>query len=103
MDDFLKKSTSGSKTEPTFDDKKIEFKIIKEKKSSKTYVFNLDKHIKDPAQLDTILKTLKKSLGTSCTARDTDFGHGYGFSGDFSQKIKKYLIDNGYVAKDDFK
>jgi translation initiation factor 1 (eIF-1/SUI1) len=103
MDDFLKKSASGAKTEPAFEDKKIEFKIIKEKKSSKTYIFNLNKYIKDPAQLDTVLKTLKKSLGTSCTARDTEFGYGYGFGGDFSQKIKRYLIDNGYVNKEDFK
>jgi translation initiation factor 1 (eIF-1/SUI1) len=104
MDDFIKKPTSGVKTEPAIEDKKIEFRLIKEKKF-KTYMFNLELYVKDPVQLETILRNLKKSLGTSCAAKDTEteFGRGYGFGGDFSRKIKKYLIDNGHVTKEAFK
>jgi|WetSurMetagenome_2_1015567.scaffolds.fasta_scaffold254783_1 translation initiation factor 1 (eIF-1/SUI1) len=103
MDDFLKKNNSSAKTEINFEDKKIEFRMIREKKSTKTYVYNLEKYIKDEAELQKLSKSLMKSLGTSCTLKDTNFGKGYGFSGDFAQRIKTYLIDNKYVTKDDFK
>lgn len=101
MDDFLKKNPLEGK-ESNVPTKKIEFKSFKDKKAYRTYVYNLDGYINDPVKLNAILRELKKSLGTSCVFKETEFGYGHGFGGDFSEKIKNYLISNGYVTKDAF-
>lgn len=105
MDDFLKKTIDGPKNEPNFEEKKIDFKVLKEKRGFRTYVLHLDKYIKDSAELEIITRNIKKSLGTSCVLRDADFVFGcvYGFGGDCPLKIKKYLIEKGHVTPDSFK
>lgn len=85
-------------------DTKIELKNFKEKKTTRTYIYNLDKFISDPKKLEDVISTLKKKvLATSCIEKDTDTGKIYGFQGIHEIKIKKYLIDNNYVQDSDFK
>jgi translation initiation factor 1 (eIF-1/SUI1) len=82
--------------------KKIEFKSIKEKKCTRTYILNLEQYIGDN-DMESVLKDLKKNLGTSCVKKETEFGMGYGFSGDFKQRIVQYLIEKRNVPKESFK
>jgi hypothetical protein len=104
MDEFLKKNNNDNER-LVLGEKKIEFKYIKEKKTTKTYIFNLEHYVTDPAKLTAILTELKKLMGTSCTKKITEFGPGYGFSGDFQAKITQYLINNpiSTVPVDGFK
>jgi hypothetical protein len=104
MDEFLKKEESKKTIAETVNEvKKIEFKQIKEGKHMLTFILNLDSFIKDEKILAVVIKNLKKLLGTACVKKDTNFGPGYGFGGDFSEKIKNFLISNTSVTKDDFK
>lgn len=82
---------------------KIEFKTIKEKKCTRTYIFNLQNFITDTNILEKVITDLKKSLGTSCIKKETDFGVGYGFNGNFSARITEFLLEKKYVSKDAFK
>ena len=105
MDVFLKKDESDipiTNIAPS-DTKKIEFKQIKEKKCIRTYILNIESYIKDEKELEKVMTNIKKLLGTSCVKKETNFGLGYGFNGDFSEKIKHYLISNNIVNKDAFK
>ena len=102
MDDFLPKNE-----EKVIQDKKIEIRLIKEKKW-KTYIFNLEHFLptdpNDKNSIDNVTKRLKKGLGTACTKKKTDnFGEGYSFNGDLREKVKQYLIDNKIVGEDSFK
>jgi hypothetical protein len=114
MDDFLKKETNDIEN-LSLGDKKIEFKLIKEKRSNVTYVLNLEHYITDPGKLETTIKKLKKSLGTACVKRDaketgagtgTGTGTGtiwYGFNGDLKIRIIQHLIDVEEIPKTAFK
>jgi hypothetical protein len=101
MDDFLKKNDNTKLAK--LDDKKIEFKQIKEKRATRTYIFNLDVYIQDPVKLDLILVEIKKSLGTACVKKETEFGIGYGFNGAFERKIRDQLVDKYKVTANAFK
>ena len=104
MDDFLKKNDNLAKEGPSIEEKKIEFKQIKECRTSKTYMFNLEHYIKDEETMKNVIKDLKKSFGTSCTWKKTEeFGFGFGFNGDFAAKIKTYLLEKKFVEKEAFK
>jgi len=103
MDDFLKRNNDNSTQGPSEEVKKIEFKFIKEKRASRTYVFNLEHFIKDETELKNLVRNIKISLGTACIKNETEFGTGYGFNGDFAPKIKNYLLENRVVEKDAFK
>ena len=102
MDDFLRKNTN-EENKLCLVDKKIEFRYIKEKRTSRTYIFNLDHYIKDDEKVKLLLISLKKTLGTACIKKENEFGVGYGFNGDFTARITQYLIDNKIVTKDAFK
>lgn len=100
-DDFLNKKTEDK--DEVLETTKIEFKFFKEKRTTRTYIYNLEHFITDPDILKTVLKKLKKSLGTACTKKDTEFGLAYGFNGDFRKRIAQELIASGIVSADDFK
>ncbi len=102
MDDFFKtKVNDGEKI--GLDEKKIEFKFVKEKRASRTYVLNLEHYVNDPVKLELLLKNIKKSMGTGCIKKETEFGLGYGFNGDLKNRIIQYLIENEIVTKNAFK
>jgi|SRR5579863_4264049 hypothetical protein len=103
MDDFLKKNNNGVTQGLTNESKKIEFKFIKEQKTSRTYIYNLEYFVRDDKALKDVIRNIKISLGTACIKKDTEFGLGYGFNGDFSEKIKTYLLENNIVDKEAFK
>jgi len=99
---LVKKSDQGG--EPSVLDKKIEIKYIKDGRAYRTFVFNLEVHIKDKKLLDdTIINQMKKSFGTSCVYKETEFGCAYGFAGDLGIKIKSFLIDKRYLTVANFK
>lgn len=106
MDDFLKKDNEVNEG-VGIGEKKIEYKLIKEKRATRTYVLNLDHFITDKTKLETTIKNLKKSMGTACVKRDskeTDgTGDWYGFNGDLKARITQYLTDNEIVPKTAFK
>ena len=102
MEDFLKTKVNDAE-KIGIDEKKIEFKLLKEKKASRTYVLNLEHYVTDPAKLELLLKNIKKSMGTGCIKKETEFGLGYGFNGDLKNRIVQYLIDNEIVPKNAFK
>jgi hypothetical protein len=101
MDSFLKKNNDDVKAAPA-EEKKIEFKCIKEKKCMRTYMFNLEHFISDAKQLDIATTGIQKAIGTGCTKKETDFGIGYGFNGDLAKRIKKYLLDKKLVVENNF-
>ena len=103
MDDFLKRNDDTSTKGPSEEAKKLEFKFIKEKRASRTYIYNLEHFVKDEQELKNLVRNIKISLGTSCIKNDTEFGTGYGFNGDFAPKIKAYLLNQRIVDKDAFK
>jgi len=103
MDDFLKKNDGEPQQNLTNEIKKIEFKFIKEKRCSRTYILNLEFYIQDPTECTNLMKKIRKALGTSYIYADTIFGPGHGFNGDFGVKIKAYLIDNHILSEDVFK
>ncbi len=98
-------------------DSKIELKTFKEKKTHRTYIYNLDKFVTDGKKVEEIISNLKKKvLATSCIEKEAEPGAGagagagavvggkiYGFQGEHGAKIKKYLIDNNFVKDTDFK
>lgn len=84
-------------------DKKIEMRYLKDGKAYRTFVFNLEHFIKEKKELDVIIHGIKKTFGTSCKYKETDFGYGYGFAGDCSTKVKRYLIDKKVVTAENFK
>ena len=102
----LKKEDNAANQGPSNNAVKIEFKHRKEKKI-KTHMFNFEKFVTDPKELDKHIRNLKKTLGTACTWKETtDEGNFYSFNGDvvvMSPKIKAYLIDNKIVDKNNFK
>lgn len=103
MDDFLKKDNETNDT-IGIGEKKVEYKLIKEKRAIRTYVLNLEQYITDKTKLETTLKNLKKSLGTACVKKETeDEGVWYGFNGDLKIRITQYLVDNKIVPKTAFK
>lgn len=102
MNDILvKKVTEGP--DPSYLDKKIEMRYVKDGKAYRTFVFNLEHFIKGKKELDEIVHGIKKTFGTSCAYKETEFGVGYGFAGDCSTKIKRYLIDKKVVTSENFK
>ncbi len=106
MDDFLKKYNETNE-EIGIGEKKIEYKLIKEKRATRTYVLNLEHYISDKTKLDATLKNLKKSMGTACVKKEEkdtgNTGIWYGFNGDLKTRITKYLVDNDIVPKTAFK
>lgn len=102
MDDFLKRKDSDNGTNDPAVKKKIEFKIIKEKRSNITYVFNIEQYITDPAKVKDAMSDMKKAFGTFHVKKELEFGTGHGFSGDFKDQIKTYLIKHKYVTVEDF-
>lgn len=100
MDDFLKKDKVGQ--EPSLVDKRVYMRYIKDEKRWRTFVFNLEHHIKDKKVLEDAVTNLKKSLGTSCTYKDSTLGFGYGFGGEHSGRIKSYMIEKKLVTEDAF-
>lgn len=103
MDDFLNKKTNSDKDKEVDENKKIELKFFKEKRTSRTYIYNMENYITEPEKLADIMKNIKKSLGTACTYKKTEFGKGYGFNGDLRTRIAKELIDTGMIKNEDFK
>ena len=103
MDDFLQKNNADAQQSPPIEVKKIEFKHIKEKKCMRTYILNLEHFVPNDTDRTDLMTKLKKALGTACVYKETEFGPGYGFSGDFTVKIKTYLINNKIMTKDAFK
>jgi len=100
----LIKKSDQSGGEPSVLDKKVEIKYIKDGRAHRTFVFNLEVHIKDKKLLDeTIINQMKKSFGTSCAYKETEFGYAYGFAGDLGTKIKSFLIDKRYLTAANFK
>lgn len=100
MDDLLTLHTENK--DIVTDKKQIEFKFFNEKRTNRTYIYNLEEYIRDPELLKVFLKKLKKNLGTSCTQKKTEFGVAYGFNGDQQQRIKQAIIDNKIATIDDF-
>ena len=90
--------------EGDFDDNRIYFKVFKEKRTSRTYIYNLRHHVGDDKTLEFILKDLKKKLATSCLKKETGKAEYYGFQGNnHADKIKKYLLEKKIVTEDVFK
>jgi uncharacterized protein YeeX (DUF496 family) len=81
---------------------KIMFKMVKEQRATRTYIFNLDKHL-DEKKLEILIKNLKQSLGTSCIKKTVDGALGFGFNGDLEKRLYDYLINNNILSKDAFK
>ena len=103
MLESLKKEDNAANQGPSNNAVKIEFKHLKEKKL-KTCMFNFEKFVTDPKELDKHIRNIKKTLGTACTWKETiDMGNFYSFNGDLIIKIKAYLIDNDVVDKNNFK
>lgn len=102
INDFIPKKGDQC-VEPSILDKKIEMKYIKDGKSQRTFIFNLELYIKNKDDLANLINKMKKTFGTQCTYKETEFGFGYGFAGDLSGRIKKFLIDGHYVTSENFK
>lgn len=102
INDFLPKKVDQS-VEPSITDKKIEMKYIKDGRSHRTFVFNLELYIKNKEDLNKIINKMKKSFGTQCAHKETEFGFAYGFSGDLSARIKQYLLESHLVTVENFK
>jgi translation initiation factor 1 (eIF-1/SUI1) len=100
MDDFLKKKPDNDNI---LDDKKIEFKHFKEKRTTRTYIYNLEHYVTDPVHLEALLVKLKRSLGTGCIQKNTDFGMAYGLNGDCRKRIVRYLLNKKIVTEYAFK
>lgn len=100
-DILIKKDIEGP--DPSSLDKKIEMRYVKDGKAYRTFVFNLEHYIEDKKILDGIIHGIKKTFGTSCAYKETEFGIGYGFAGDCSAKVKRYLIDKKVVVAENFK
>lgn len=98
---FLNNKNSEESNKKFIDDDKIYFKFFKEKKTSRTYIYNLDKHLSEK-EIKSIIKSIKQSLGTSCSYKETEFGMGYGFCGDFKKKIIDYLLTKNILSNDAF-
>jgi translation initiation factor 1 (eIF-1/SUI1) len=79
-------------------DKKITIKLLKEKRTSRTYIEGLDKFF-DTTAVEKICSNLKKQLGTGFVERDIQENHKtikiFGFNGDHRSRIKKVLEDAG--------
>lgn len=106
MDDFLNKNKEKDVlNDDDLNDNRIEFKVFKEKRTNRTYVYNLGKHITDEKTLAAVLKDLKKKLATSCLTRKDDNGNEfYGFQGNHhTVAIRQYLLDKKLVSEEDFK
>lgn len=88
--------------EPSLVDKKIEMKYIKDGRSHRTFVFNLELYIKKE-DLNILINKMKKSFGTQCAYKETEFGFAYGFAGDLTSRIKQYLLDSRHVTPENFK
>lgn len=80
--------------EPSVMDKKIDIKYMKDGKSHRTFVYNLEYYIPDKKVREQHIKKMQQQFGTSCAYKSTSFGNAYGFGGDFSAKIKEYLLSN---------
>lgn len=102
INDLLPKKVDQG-TEPSMTDKKIEMKYIKDGRSHRTFVFNLELYIKNKEDLNKIINKMKKSFGTQCVHKETEFGFAYGFAGDLSARIKQYLIESHLVTAENFK
>lgn len=102
MDSFIIERTNNE--QQILEEYKIEIKFFKEKKTSRTYIYNLGKFITDEKTLETVIKDLKKKLATSCIIKNEEgYGNVYGFQGDHKRTIVTYLINNKFVKEDDFK
>ena len=84
-----------------FDVSKISIKYFAEKRTSRTYIYGLEKFIQDKKEVDTFCKGLKKKLATSCTEKEVDGHMVYGFQGDHQDKIKEHLVKSGIVKATD--
>lgn len=102
INDLLPKKVDQG-TEPSVTDKKIEMKYIKDGRSHRTFVFNLELYIKNKEDLNKIINKMKKSFGTQCVYKETEFGFAYGFAGDLSARIKQSLIESHLVTAENFK
>jgi len=80
--------------EPSVMDQKIDIKYMKDGRAHRTFVYNLEHYIPDKKIRDQHIKKMQQQFGTSCVYKSTPFGNAYGFGGDFSTKIKEYLISN---------
>ena len=89
--------------EPSVVDKKIEMKYIKDGRAYRTFIFNLELYIKEKHALENLINKMKRSFGTSCAYKETEFGFAYGFAGDLSVKIKQYLIETCKLPSENFK
>lgn len=101
MDDLLGKKVTSDETSSV--EKKIEMKYIKDGKTYRTFILNLEYFIEDEKMLDKIINDMKKSFGTSCIHKLTDFGAGYGFSGDLEARIKSQLKSKYLIPESAFK
>lgn len=101
MDPFIIKRNNEQQI---LEECKIEIKFFKEKKTSRTYIYNLGKFITEEKMLDSIIKDLKKKLATSCMIKnEKGYGNVYGFQGDHKKMIVTYLISNNLIKEEDFK
>lgn len=102
MDGFVNKNTD-SVDKDALNDNRIYFTFRNEKRTSRTYVWNLEKHIDDKKHRDKLVKELKKKLATSCIYLNDSDGSRYGFQGDHKNKLIKYLQEIGDIDSDNIK
>jgi len=76
-------------------DRKIIIKFLKEGKTSRTYIFGIDGFIKSQQEIDTFIKKLQKTLGTSLITKQSDTNTPvYGFGGDHIRTIYDFILKN---------
>ena len=73
---------------------------MSEKRTSRTYIYNLHYFV-DEKKISSVIKNIKKSLGTNSIKKTNDDGIYYGFNGDCKKRIIEYLIKKKIVEKKD--
>lgn len=92
MDDFLNKNKTLI-DDNVLNDNRIYFTFRNEKRTSRTYIWNLEKFINDEKEINEVVKQLKKKLATSSICVKDEEGVRYGFQGDHKKILVKYLME----------
>ena len=103
MDNFLDANEENENENEIKDQKKIVIKHRKIKRSTRTFLYNIDNWM-GPAEIKGAKKLVQKKLATSSQVVEDDEGVALTFNGDHSLVIKELMIQysDGVLTEDSF-